>query len=65
MVCLVYVGKAFKMDQIQTGCPLQAGYDSHISPGGDEVVVFKPECILPCYKLRWVQSGARALKYQL
>eukprot|EP01080_Neovahlkampfia_damariscottae_P011765 gene11765-5103_t len=52
-ICLVFVGKAYKMPNVQTGCALVEGYDSHISTTGQEVVIFDPDCILPCYKVRW------------
>jgi hypothetical protein len=57
LVCLVYAGNAYKMANINTGCPLQQGYDSHISPDGSEVVIFNPKNILPCYKMLWRQHG--------
>ena len=44
------------MTEIQTGCELKEGYDSHISQDGTEVIIFDPDCILPCYKVKYVQN---------
>ena len=55
-ICLVYVGKAYKMPNVQTGCALTKGYDSHISTSGQEVVIFDPECILPCYRVKYTNG---------
>lgn len=52
-LCLVIVGKAFRMDKVVTGCPLTDGYDSHISPDGSEVVIFDTDCIMPLYVVKW------------
>jgi hypothetical protein len=52
-ICLVFVGKAFKMPNVQVGCALKDDYDSHISTTGQEVVIFDSECILPCYKVKY------------
>jgi hypothetical protein len=55
LLCMVLVGKAFKMDQIITGCAKTEGYDSHVSPDGcSEVIIFDPAQILPCYRMKWV-----------
>ena len=56
-ICLVYVGKAYKMQNVVTGCALTKGYDSHISPCGSEVVIFDTDCILPCYKVKYSGNG--------
>lgn len=53
LLCLVLVGKAFRMENVQTGCELKSGYDSHISPCGSEVVIFDPSCIMPLYVVTW------------
>lgn len=60
LLCLVWLGKAHKGMFIaslltghlvtkQTGRGLEKGYDSHISSDGAEIVIFHPDCILPCY----------------
>jgi hypothetical protein len=49
----VLVGKAFRMNTVQTGCNLTKGYDSHISGDATEVIIFDTDCILPCYKLKY------------
>jgi hypothetical protein len=51
LLCYVIVGKAFKMNNVITGCELTKGYDSHISPNGQEVVIFNTDLIIPCYKI--------------
>jgi hypothetical protein len=57
LLCMVLVGKAFKMDQIVTGCAKKEGYDSHVSPDGcSEVIIFDPAQILPCYRMKWVMQ---------
>lgn len=60
LLCLVLVGKAYKQDQVKTGCTKMEGYDSHVSPdGSSEVVIFDPDQVLPCYKVRYEVSYAR------
>jgi len=63
LICLGFVGKAFKMASVITGCPLTDGYDSHISPCGSEVVIFNPNHVLPCYKVKWVAHHNNANQY--
>lgn len=38
------------------GC--KAGYDSHVSPKGNEVVVFEKDQILPRYIITYVEKDA-------
>jgi hypothetical protein len=57
-ICLVLVGKAFRMENVQTGCALSEGYDSHVAPdGSSEVVIFDPAQVIPCYKVKFSQHG--------
>jgi hypothetical protein len=42
--------------EIQTGCQRQPNFDSHVShsehgPEDQEIVVFKPEQVLPVYRI--------------
>ncbi|EFC37136.1 PARP domain-containing protein [Naegleria gruberi] len=54
LVCLVFTGKAYPLQQITMGCPRQEGYDSHTSPDGySEVVIFDEDQILPIYKIKY------------
>lgn len=64
LLCAVFVGKTYKMNQIQTGCELKEGYDSHISGDGSEVIIFDTDCILPCYKIKWAQTQGTNNQYQ-
>ncbi|KAG2377558.1 hypothetical protein C9374_009074 [Naegleria lovaniensis] len=58
LVCLVMVGKAFHMTTVQTGRPLESGYDSHVSPDGcSEVIIFNPHQVIPMYKVKWQNIG--------
>jgi hypothetical protein len=59
LLCAVFVGKTYKMMNVQTGCSLVEGYDSHISGDGSEVIIFDTDCILPCYKIKWVQTNGQ------
>lgn len=40
------------------GQGLQPGYDSHISPKGNELVIFDPDQILPRYIITFVEKEA-------
>jgi len=41
-----------------TGKPLVKGHNSHISPCGQELVIFHPDQILPCYVVHYAyQTG--------
>jgi hypothetical protein len=56
LICLVLVGKAFKMDNVVVGRAKEEGYDSHVSPDGcSEVIIFDPDQIIPVYKVKWHQ----------
>ncbi|KAL9641536.1 hypothetical protein ABK040_013457 [Willaertia magna] len=56
LLCLVMVGKAFRMSTVQTGRPKEPGYDSHTSPDGcQEVIIFNPDQIIPMYKVKYAQ----------
>ncbi len=58
LICLVLVGKAFRMSTVQTGRAIEPGYDSHTSPDGcSEVVIFDPLQILPCYKVKYIHTN--------
>jgi len=57
LICLVFVGKAHRMEQVQTGCAKVDGFDSHVSPDGSaEVIIFNPDQVLPCYKVKYEAS---------
>lgn len=57
LICLVLIGKAHRMAQVQTGCAKVEGYDSHVSPDGSaEVIIFNPDQVLPCYKVKYEMS---------
>ena len=43
------------------GQPLKAGYNSHLSPDGMEVVIFDVAQILPCYVVHSVAIAAKTV----
>eukprot|EP00053_Salpingoeca_punica_P023260 m.216691 g.216691 ORF g.216691 m.216691 type:complete len:507 (-) comp48039_c0_seq1:248-1768(-) len=45
----VLIGKAYRCPGIIMGAPLEKGFDSHESPNGLEIVVFKDDQVLPSY----------------
>ena len=49
LVNAVLMGKVFKCTKLIHGQPLQAGFDSHQDPSGNEWVIFDEAQILPCY----------------
>ncbi|XP_031567243.1 uncharacterized protein LOC116302161 [Actinia tenebrosa] len=49
LLCQVLPGKAYRCMHLIDGEPLQTGYDSHTSPDGKELVIFKSHHILPSY----------------
>ncbi|KAF0973394.1 hypothetical protein FDP41_008098 [Naegleria fowleri] len=63
LICMVLIGKAFHMNQVETGRPLEPGYDSHVSPDGcSEVIIFNPDQVIPLYKIKWEHSGSPTYK---
>lgn len=59
LICMVFIGKAFHMNNVETGRPIEPGFDSHVSPDGcSEVIIFNPDQVLPCFKIKWEQVGA-------
>ncbi len=57
LICMVLIGKAFRMENIQTGCAIKEGYDSHVAPDGcSEVVIFDTDQIIPIYKVKFNQG---------
>lgn len=49
LLCMVLPGRQFQCPGRMDGAPLQAGHDSHLSPGREENVIFDTAQILPCY----------------
>jgi hypothetical protein len=49
LLCKVMLGKPYKCPGMLTGKPLQTGFNSHISPCGQELIIFHSDQILPCY----------------
>ena len=57
LICMVLIGKAFHMNQVETGRAIEPGYDSHVAPDGcSEVIIFNPDQIIPLYKIEWAQN---------
>ena len=46
------------------GVPLHGGYDSHLSPGMDELVIFDVDQILPCYICHYATQGECHLLFE-
>lgn len=49
LLCKVLSGKAYKCPDRMDGEGLMKGYDSHYSPQGNEIIVFRGDQILPRY----------------
>jgi len=49
LLCKVLLGKVFKCTSHMMGAPCKTGYNSHISPNGQEIVIFDTDQILPTY----------------
>ena len=47
LVCAVTLGRTYMCETEMYDAPLQAGYDSHISPSLVEYVAFNPAQVLP------------------
>lgn len=56
LLCQVVLGKIYHCTKLIHGAPLQAGYDSHMSPDGKEVVIFNSEHILPSYVVHYTKK---------
>eukprot|EP00042_Codosiga_hollandica_P036063 m.272465 g.272465 ORF g.272465 m.272465 type:complete len:473 (+) comp54795_c0_seq3:208-1626(+) len=51
LICAVLLGKPFMCPDMMHGASLQRGFDSHISPGHNEYVLFQPSQVLPLFVL--------------
>jgi aprataxin and PNK-like factor len=58
LLCKVLTGKAFKCPDRMDGEGLKKGYDSHYSPLGNEIIVFKGDQVLPRYIITFEQREA-------
>lgn len=58
LLCKVLTGKAFKCSDRMDGEGLQAGFDSHYSPQGNEIIVFRGDQVLPRYIITFEQRDA-------
>ena len=58
LLCRVLPGKSYDCPKIMEGASLQPGFDSHIygkdlAGRGEELVIFDPDQILPCYVINY------------
>lgn len=53
LLCQLLPGRAFRCTARMDGRSNMPGYDSHISPGGNEIVIFNPAACLPRYIIRF------------
>jgi len=53
------IGKPYRCDQRMDGLGLMKGYDCHVSPKGNEIVLFSKEQILPRYIITFVEKEAQ------
>jgi len=58
MLCKLLVGNPFSCTKRMDGEGLRKGYHSHISPKGNEVVIFAPAQILPRYIITFSEKEA-------
>lgn len=58
LLCKVLTGRAFKCTDRMDGEGLQKGYDSHYSPQGNEIIVFRGDQVLPRYIITFEQRDA-------
>jgi aprataxin and PNK-like factor len=58
LLCKVLTGKAFKCQDRMDGEGLKKGYDSHYSPQGNEIIVFRGDQVLPRYIITFEQRDA-------
>ena len=56
LLCQILPGRAFKCHKRMDGQQNVPGYDSHISPHGNEIVIFNPDACLPRYIIRFSQQ---------
>jgi len=65
LVAKLLVGKKYNCTSRMDGQGLKDGFDSHISPKGNEVVMFSPGQILPRYIIEFSEKDAeeRAQEY--
>lgn len=58
LLCKVLTGRAFKCSDRMDGEGLQKGFDSHYSPQGNEIIVFRGDQVLPRYIITFEQRDA-------
>lgn len=58
LLCKVLSGKAYKCPDRMDGEGLKKGFDSHYSPQGNEIIVFRGDQILPRYIITFEQREA-------
>lgn len=49
LVCAVLMGRIYTCPEVMEGVGCRRGYDSHMSPCGEELVLFDAAQVLPCY----------------
>jgi hypothetical protein len=55
LVCAVLMGRIYTCPDMMEGADCMAGYDSHTSPCGQELVLFQASQVLPCYLVKWAE----------
>lgn len=58
LLCKLLPGKSFKCFKRMDGLGCQIGHDSHVSPRGNEIVVFNSDQILPRYIVSFIEREA-------
>eukprot|EP01116_Phalansterium_solitarium_P005468 TRINITY_DN1713_c0_g2_i1.p2 TRINITY_DN1713_c0_g2~~TRINITY_DN1713_c0_g2_i1.p2 ORF type:complete len:222 (-),score=65.95 TRINITY_DN1713_c0_g2_i1:52-717(-) len=61
LLCQVLLGRCFQVAKVQTGRNLEPGYDSHVSPCGNEIVIFDNAQILPAYIVHFEHGAAKPI----
>eukprot|EP00667_Euglena_gracilis_P013304 EG_transcript_13720 len=58
LVCAVLLGKAWTCTGVEYGVPVaRPGFDSHISPCGNEWVLFSEAQVLPCFVIHYASAA--------
>jgi len=57
LLCKVLLGKVYKCPGLMMGSPCTKGHHSHISPNGQEIVIFETDQILPTYIVHYTTTA--------
>eukprot|EP01119_Soliformovum_irregulare_P011711 TRINITY_DN2962_c0_g1_i1.p1 TRINITY_DN2962_c0_g1~~TRINITY_DN2962_c0_g1_i1.p1 ORF type:complete len:560 (+),score=137.88 TRINITY_DN2962_c0_g1_i1:29-1708(+) len=59
LVCAVLMGRRLKLKAMCQGAALRKGFDSHVSPDGNEFVLFQASQVLPLFVINFTSASGQ------